>query len=94
MRSLRARLYALWFLLVASAVATGFLLYEFYVQSASVQLARTEIDVARACRDIADRYGFYVTGCAGPDGGSVDDKLRGDLARLVTVALQPASGIE
>jgi hypothetical protein len=40
MRSLRGRLLALWFLLLASAGATGFLLLDFYRQSAAVQVAQ------------------------------------------------------
>lgn len=94
MNSLRARLYALWFLLVGSAIATGILLYEFYAQSAAVQLAQSEVEVARACRDIADRYAFYVSGWSGPGAAGIDDKLRQDLTGVVTAALGRAAGVE
>ena len=40
MRSLRTRLIALWAMLAASALVTGFLLLQFYRQSANVQVAR------------------------------------------------------
>lgn len=94
MQSLRARLYALWFLLAGSAVATGVLLYEFYAQSAAVQLARSEVEVARSCRDIADRYAFFVAGWGGPGASAIDERLRGDLAGVVTAALLRANGQE
>ena len=52
MRSLRTRLIALWAMLAASAFVTGFLLLQFYRQSANVQVAQAEAAVVRACRDI------------------------------------------
>lgn len=94
MHSLRARLFALWLLLVVSAAATAFLIYEFYVQSADVQLARTEIETARACRDIADRYAFFATGWSGPGSAGIDERLRRELTDVVNAALARASGIE
>jgi hypothetical protein len=88
--SLRARLYALWFLLVGSALATGVLLYEFYAQSAAVQLSQTEAEVARSCRDIADRYAFFVAGWRGPGTGGIDERLRQELVGVVASALMRA----
>ena len=92
--SMRARLYALWFLLVGSAVATGVLLYQFYAQSAAVQLARSEVEVGRSCRDIADRYAFFVAGWSGPEATVIDERLRRDLAGVVAAALLRATGTE
>jgi hypothetical protein len=57
-RSLRTRLIALWAMLAASAIVTGFLLLQFYRQSANVQIAQAEDSVVRACRDIGERYAF------------------------------------
>lgn len=94
MNSLRARLYALWLLLVGSALATAVLLYAFYAQSAAVQLAQTEIEVGRSCRDIADRYAFFVTGWTGPGSAGLDESLRQDLVGVVTSALGRLRGIE
>src|SRR5438874_1353235 len=53
MRSLSGRLLALWLMLAASAVITGFLLFEFYRQSANAQVSQAEEAIARGCRDIA-----------------------------------------
>ena len=63
MRSLRTRLIALWAMLVASALVTGFLLLQFYRQSANVQVGQAEDSVIRSCRDIGDRFAFFVSGC-------------------------------
>ena len=94
MRSLRSRLYALWFLLVASAAATGFVLYQFYAQSAAVQLSQTEIAASRACREVAERYAFYVAGWKGPGSAEIEDSLRADLTRVVAAALGGMQGLE
>jgi hypothetical protein len=59
MGSLRLRLFALWLMLAASGTATGFLLFEFYRQSANVQLGLAEQAAARGCREISDRYAFF-----------------------------------
>jgi hypothetical protein len=60
--SLRARLIAVWVMLAASALVTGFLLWQFYRQSANVQVSLAESMVMRACHDIGDRYAFYLSG--------------------------------
>ncbi|MGY2051032.1 sensor histidine kinase [Methylobacterium sp. JK268] len=91
--SLRSRLLALWLLLLASAAATAYLLAEFYDQSAAVQVGRAEIDTARACREIADRYAFFVAGWTGTV-REVDDRLRADLSGVAAAALAHAPGIE
>lgn len=91
MRSLRTRLVALWVMLAASALVTGFLLLQFYRQSANVQVTQAEDAVVRACREIGDRYAFFV---AGWRGGDIDDRLKGDLNHVVQLALGPMAGVE
>jgi signal transduction histidine kinase len=91
MQSLRFRLFALWVMLVVSGASTAFLLYQSYRQSANARLARSEELVARACRDIGDRYQFYVSGW---NGAPVDDRLKQELAGVVQTALAPAVGVE
>lgn len=81
-------------MLAVSAVATGFLLYEFYAQSAAVQLGRAELEVGRSCQDIADRYAFFVAGWPGPGTGSADERLRRELVGVATVALLRSPGTE
>jgi hypothetical protein len=78
--SLRARLLALWVLLLTSAAATAYLMYGVYNQSTGVQVAQTEIAVARACRAIIDRYAMLVR----DRGGRIAE---GDLAEMVAAAL-------
>src|SRR5256885_6215959 len=72
MRSLRTRLLALWLMLATSAAATGFVLFEFYRQSANSQIMRAEDVVARSCRDIGERYAFVAAGWNG-SASSIDD---------------------
>jgi signal transduction histidine kinase len=93
MRSLRTRLIALWAMLVASALVTGFLLLQFYRQSANVQVGQAEDSVIRACRDIGDRYAFFVSGWRGSD-ADIDDRLKGELNNVVRAALGRAAGVE
>jgi signal transduction histidine kinase len=58
--SLRARLLALWVLLLASAAATAYLMLGVYDQSTGVQVAQADLAVGRACREIIDRYAALV----------------------------------
>ncbi|MHC2338512.1 sensor histidine kinase [Bradyrhizobium sp. USDA 4454] len=91
MRSLWSRLLALWIMLVLSGAATGYLLFESFQQTANARVARSEELVARACRDIADRYQFFVSGWTG---GPIDDRLKQELTTLAQVALSGAIGVE
>jgi signal transduction histidine kinase len=93
-RSLRTRLLALWLMLATSAGVTGYLLLEFYQQSANAQVSRAEDAVARGCRDIGDRYAFFVTGWTGAAAGDIDDALKRQLTEVVQAALLRATGVE
>jgi signal transduction histidine kinase len=94
MRSLRSRLLALWLMLALSGTVTGFLLLEFYRQSANAQVGRAEDAVARSCRDIADRYAFFVSGWRSAGRSDIDDRLRRDLVGVIDTALSRAAGVE
>jgi signal transduction histidine kinase len=91
MRSLRFRLLALWVMLVASGAATAFLLYESFRQSSNARLARSEESVARGCREIADRYQFFVSGWSG---APIDDRLKQELGGVAQTALASTMGVE
>src|SRR6266478_2883861 len=91
MRSLRSRLLALWIMLVVSGGATAYLLFESFQQTSNARVARSEELVARACRDIADRFQFFVSGWTG---GQIDDRLKQDLGTLVQATLSSAVGVE
>jgi len=93
MGSLRTRLIALWVLLAASALATGLLLLESYRQSADVQVAQAEDSVVRTCRDIGDRYAFFVAGWKGGN-ADIDERLRSELRDVVVAALVRSAGVE
>jgi signal transduction histidine kinase len=78
-------------MLVVSGAATGYLLFESFQQTANARLARSEELVARACRDLADRYQFFVSGW---QGGPVDDQLKQQLGAVARTALAGATGVE
>ena len=93
MRSLRSRLFVLWFLSLAASVAVGVLLVGLYRQSSSAQLASTETAVAEACDAIADRFSYYAAGWAGPAPGENEAGFRADLAAVVEFALTDYPGL-
>lgn len=90
-RSLKARLLVVWVMLVVSSVATGSLLWQFYRQSANVQIAQAESTAARTCRDLADRSALHASGwrAAVPD-----DRFRSDLQDITKGVLARAEGVE
>lgn len=85
--SLRARLLALWILLLASAAATAYLMFGFYSQSTAVQVAQAEVAVGRACREIIDRYAALTRRTTG-------NIPRSELGGTVGAALELFPGIE
>jgi signal transduction histidine kinase len=91
--SLRSRLFVLWLLSLAASLAVGVLLVGLYRQSAAVRLSGAEQTVAAACDAIAERYGYYAAGWAGPPSGQPDAAFRADLATVVDFALSPYPGI-
>src|SRR5580704_6400745 len=92
-RSLRSRLFVLWFLSLAASLAVGVLLVGLYQQSSSAQLASTETAVAEACDAVADRFSYYAAGWAGPAPGDNDTAFRTDLAAVVNFALTDYAGV-
>jgi signal transduction histidine kinase len=94
MRSLRTRLLALWLMLAVSGSVTALLLVEFYQQSTNTLVSRAEDAVARACRDLGDRYAFFAAGWHGVHQSEIDDGLKRELVGVVEAALSRASGVE
>jgi len=94
MTSLRARLFVVWALSLASAVAVGFLLVQLYRQSADAQLSRAQAAAAGACERIGDSYAYYTAGWTPRLPAAEDAALRSDLNALVALALAGASGTD
>jgi hypothetical protein len=94
MRSLRTRLLALWLMLAVSGSVTAFLLVEFYQQSTNALVSRAEDAVVGACRDLGDRYAFFVSGWRGVRQSEIDDALKRELVGVVETALSRAVGVE
>ena len=81
-------------MLAVSGTVTAFLLVEFYRQSTNALVSRAEDAVARACRDLGDRYAFFVTGWRGVRQSEIDDVLKHELIGVVEVALSRVPGVE
>ncbi len=94
MRSLRTRLAALWLMLAASATVTGFVLLEFYRQSANAQVARADALVDRSCRELGDRYASLISPWRGGDTDQLDDTVLRQLTAITQSALASAQGVE
>jgi len=78
-------------MLAVSGAATAYLLLASFEQSSQARVARAEDLVLHGCRDIADRYQFFV---AGWHGAEIDDQLKHELVTLVQTALANAPGVE
>jgi len=94
MKSLRARLFLVWALALASACAVGFLLVQLYRQSADAQLARAEAAAGHACERIGDSFAYYTTGWTPHLPAAEDSALRADLSSLVGLALAGTPGTQ
>jgi signal transduction histidine kinase len=94
MHSLRSRLLTLWLMLAACGAVTGLLLLEFYQQSSNAQVAGAENSLVRTCRELGDRYAFFVTGWSAASAADITDNLKQQLTEVVGAALARAQGIE
>ena len=94
MKSLRAQLFVVWALALASACAVGFLFVQLYRASADAQIARAEAAAARACERIGDSYAYYTTGWTPHLPVAEDASLRADLSALLALALAGAPGTD
>ena len=81
-------------MLAASGTATGILLFEFYRQSANVQLGQAEQAAARGCREISDRYAFLFAGSHETAADRTADEIKRQLTAAVQTALANAPGVE
>jgi hypothetical protein len=52
-------------MLAMSGAATALLLFKFYQESTNAVVSRAEDEVARSCRELGDRYAFFVSGWQG-----------------------------
>ena len=83
----------LWLRSLAASLAVGVVLGGLYRQSESAQRASAERTVADACDAIAERYGYYAAGWAGPESGPTDAAFRADLSNVIGFALAAYPGI-
>jgi signal transduction histidine kinase len=93
LRSLRARLFAVWILSLAASVFVAVLLVQLTRQSSDAERGRAEDALAHGCDMIAERYAYYVAGWSGPVPPSGDPELERDLLAVAEVALQDSDGL-
>lgn len=94
MRSLRARLLALWLLSLAAGITIALVLHQLYALSAQAQEAQSAAVIARACDLIRERYAFFTSGPPGQMPEPSDEAWRAGLANVVGVALAHEAGVE
>lgn len=95
MRSLRSRLLAVWAVSLLVAGVVGVVLLGLYRQSAGAQEERARDAVADACAAIADRFGYYAAGWAGPlaESGSAEaEEFARDMAAVLAAGLAGRPG--
>ena len=92
--SLRLRLFALWALSLVACLAVGLLLAQLYQQSTAARVGRAEADIAKACGLIQDGHGVYAAKRSETAPALSDQKLRLDLATVVSLALAGRNGVE
>lgn len=65
-----------------------------YRQSASAQAGRAEAVAARMCELVAEQWGFYAAGWAGPAPATGDAAFRRDLQGLLAITLSSGSPLQ
>jgi hypothetical protein len=73
----------------AASLAVSVLLVALYRQSAAAQAGRAEAVATRVCELVADGWGFYAAGWAGPAPPAGDAAFRRDLRGVLAIALPP-----
>jgi signal transduction histidine kinase len=92
--SLRFRLLSLWALSLVACVAVGVLLVQFYRQSTANRVGRAEVEIARACDLIRDRYDFAASRWSQSVPALSDPALRADLTTAISLALERQNEVE
>ncbi len=87
LRSLRARLFAVWIVSLAASLFVAILLVQLTRQSSAAERGRAEDALARGCDLIAERYAYYIADWTGPEPAPDDPGLKRDLAAVADLAL-------
>jgi signal transduction histidine kinase len=93
-RSLRARLIVILSLLVAAAIASGFIMFGLFEQSTTAQIGQAAAVAGRACDAIGRSYRFYATGWRSGAPNLADKEVRQGLAAVTFTALRDKPAIE
>ena len=93
-RSLVGRLIAILALLLAAAVASGFVMFSLFEQSTAARIGQASAVASQSCGALGRAYRFYTAGWHG-DAANLDEPgLRRDLGAVVLMALNDKPGIE
>ena len=93
-RSLVGRLIAILALLLAAALASGFVMFSLFEQSTAARIGQASAVAGQSCGAIARAYRFYVADWHGDAGDLASAALRRDLVGVVATALKDKPEIE
>lgn len=93
-RSLVGRLIAILALLLAAAVASGFVMFSLFEQSTAARIGQASAVASQSCGAIGRAYRFYTAGWHGDAANLDEPDLRRDLGAVVLTALNDKPGIE
>ncbi len=94
MRSLGSRLVVAWVLSLMAALAVGAVLVQLYRLSSAAQAGLRTAELEQGCALLAETYGFYVAGWAGPGQARELEGFRRELQGVVGMALAGRPGLE
>ena len=93
-RSLVGRLIAILALLLAAALASGFVMFSLFEQSTAARIGQASAVAGQSCGAIARAYRFYTAEWHGAAPDLADAALRRDLVAVVVTALDDKPEIE
>lgn len=94
MRSLGSRLVVAWVLSLMAALAVGGVLVQLYRLSSAAQTGLRTAVLEQGCALLAETYGYYVAGWAGPRQPREQEGFRRELQGVVAMALAGRPGLE
>lgn len=93
-RSLVGRLTAILALLLAAALASGFVMVSLFAQSTAARIGQASAVASQSCGSISRAYRFYTAAWHGAAPDLFDATLRRDLGAVIVMALNDKAGVE
>ncbi len=93
-RSLVGRLTAILALLLAAALASGFVMFSLFEQSTAARIGQASAVASQSCGSITRSFRFYTVAWRGASPDLGDPGLRRDLGAVIVTALNDKRGVE